>query len=263
MTTAIAQTPATLPGFGASAFKDLILKNTRKAFYTTLVILLLFGMSSCSYRYIENWMFPPPQVVRVKLAKVSLDMLAPPPSENQDVPPPPPPTVVPPVSGPAVRAGMPVAVPDALLPEDLKDFATVKDINVASAVGGDGSNFGDFASNIGHDVGTLNIQTKEEEPNVEDFIAVEKEPDFDYAALQRRVKYPELALKNGIEGQVLVAALVGKDGRVEKTQIIDSENEILNASAVNAVKETIFTPAVNNGVPVRVWVRIPIAFKLR
>ena len=38
---------------------------------------------------------------------------------------------------------------------------------------------------------------------------------------------------------------------------------VLNTSAIAAVRETVFTPAIQNGNPVRLWVRIPIAFKLR
>ena len=72
-----------------------------------------------------------------------------------------------------------------------------------------------------------------------------------------------MAKRNGIEGTVLVGALIGKDGRIEKIQVIESENEILNAAAVTAVKETTFTPAKQNGQPVRVWTRVPITFKLR
>ena len=61
----------------------------------------------------------------------------------------------------------------------------------------------------------------------------------------------------------IARALIGKDGRIEKIQVIESENEILNAAAVTAVKETTFTPAKQNGQPVRVWTRVPITFKLR
>ncbi len=95
------------------------------------------------------------------------------------------------------------------------------------------------------------------------FTAVEEEPKFDDIALQRRVQYPDMARSNGIEGQVLVAALISESGAVETTQVLDSDNEMLNDAAVKAVRETTFTPAKQNGQPVRVWVRIPITFRLR
>jgi len=148
-----------------------------------------------------------------------------------------------------------------MIAEDAKDFANIDEINRASAIGGDGQDFGGFSDNIG--VSDVNISAREEDPDIDEFIAVEKEPDFDYADIQKRVKYPDIARRNGIEGTVVVGALVGKDGRVEKTQIIDSDNELLNKNAVDAVRETVFTPAIQNGNPVRTWVRIPIVYKLR
>ena len=262
MSTIAAKSPAAAVQYGAAAFKDVINLNTRKAFYFTMALLLLLALFNFTYPLLESWLFPPPDVVRVKLAKVSLSALPPPPSDNLEAPPPPPPTAVPPASGPAARAGTPVAVPDAMIAEDVKDFANIDEINRASAIGGDGMDFGGFSDNIGVNT-DIQISEREEEPDIDEFIAVEKEPEFDYADLQRRVKYPDMARRNGIEGQVLVGALVGKDGRVEKTQIISTDNEILNSSAIAAVRETVFTPAIQNGNPVRLWVRIPIAFKLR
>jgi TonB family protein len=62
---------------------------------------------------------------------------------------------------------------------------------------------------------------------------------------------------------VQVAALIGKDGRVMDIKITESDNPILNDAAVKAVKDTPFTPAIQNGNPVTTWVRIPIVFELK
>lgn len=248
-------------GYGAANFKKVIDINTRKAAAFTLSLLLLLWLFNVMYPKLEEWFFPPPNVVKVKLAKVSLDALPPPPSNNNEPPPPPPPTNVPPPSGPAARAGTPVAVPDAMLAEDLKDFANIDEIARASAIGGDGQDYGGFSDGIGE--GEIVITEREEDPNIDDFVAVEKEPGFDYEELQKRVKYPDMARRNSIEGTVLVGALVGKDGRVEKTQIISSDNKLLDANARAAVVETVFTPAIQNGNSLRMWVRIPIVFRLR
>ena len=245
--------------YGPREFKALIERNTKRAYTVTMILLLIFAIYNFARPVLEAWFFPRPNIVKVKLTRVSLDALPPPPTNNEEAPPPPPPATPPP-SGPAARAGSPVAVPEALLAEDLKDFANVDEINRASAVGGEGEDFGGYSPNIGTEV---NITQREADPDLDEFIAVEKDPGFDYEALQRRVKYPEIARRNGIEGQVVVAALVGKDGKAEKTQIIDSDNEVLNKAAEAAVKETVFTPAIQNGTPVRVWVRIPISFRLR
>ena len=248
--------------YDASAFKKHIEFNTRRAFYVTMALLLLLALFNFTYPIIEELILGRHKIVKVRLAKVSLDALPPPPSNSAEPPPPPPPVTVPQASGPAARAGTPVAVPDAQIAEDVKDFANIDEINRASAIGGDGTDFGGWSDNIG--VGQdLNIDTRETEPDLDEFVAVEKEADFDYEELKKRVKYPRIAATNGIEGQVVVAALVGKDGRVSKTQIIQSDNSLLDQAAIDAVRETVFTPAIQNGNPVQLWVRIPITFRLR
>ncbi len=259
-TAATLQQPLEALRYGAVELKRLIEANTRKAFVVTMSLLLLLALFAFVRTYIENLLFPPPNVVKVKLARVSLDNLPPPQSQQEEAPPPPPPASSLP-SGPAARAGTPVAVPDAELAPDAKDFANTDEINRASAIGGSGDDNGGFADNIGE--GTVQITAREAEPDIEDFVSVEKEPAYDEAELARRVKYPPVAKQMGIEGIVLVGALIGKDGRIDKIQVIESDNKMLDEAAVKAVQETSFTPAQQNGQPVKVWARIPIRFTLR
>ncbi len=259
-TAATLQQPMEALRYGASEIKRVIEENTRTAFFATMSLLLLLALFSFTRSYIEAWLFPAPNVVKVKVSRVTLDNLPPPQSQNQEAPPPPmAPASMP--SGPAARAGTPVAIPDAELAPDAKDFANVDEINRASAAGGNGEDNGGFADNIGS--GNVVIATREEEPDPDDFVSVEKEIGYDDAALARRVKYPDMARRNGIEGIVTVGVLIGKDGRIEKIQVLDTDNEILNAAAMKAVQETTFTPAQQNGQPVRVWARVPIRFQLR
>ena len=245
--------------YGAAELKDVISRNTVRAFVYVTSTLLLLLLLRFTYDLVQPWLFPKPEIVRVKLVRASLDALPPPPSGEEAPPPPPPETTLP--AGPAARAGTPVAVPDAMLAPDAKDFANIDEIDRASAIGGSGVDYGGFADNIGQY--EVNIKEREEIPDVDEFVAVEKEPGFDYDALRRRVKYPDLAMRAGIEGRVQVAALIGKDGRVMDIKITDSDNPILNDAAVKAVKDTPFTPAIQNGNPVTTWVRIPIVFELK
>ncbi len=262
--TTIAIETANNVGYGASALKDIIARNTKKAFAYTMLLLLLLALFTFTYRALESILFPPPNVVKVMLTRVSLDALAPPPSENaNEPPPPPPPQAVPPAaSGPAARAGTPVAVPDALIAPDAKDFANIDEINRATSVGGDGKDMGGWSDGVGVDPG-INIQQREVLPEEGDFVATETEPQFDMEDLQRRVVYPNMARTNGIQGIVRVRVLVSKEGKVLKTSIIESDNRILNQAAEDAVKATVFTPALQNGHGVAVWMAIPVKFRLR
>jgi len=95
------------------------------------------------------------------------------------------------------------------------------------------------------------------------FVPVERQPEFDANLLAKNVVYPAVAKEQEREGSVMVGALIGPDGMVERVSIIRSDNEIFNGAAATAVALTPFTPAVSNGVANRMWVRIPVQFKLQ
>ncbi|HLP28847.1 MAG TPA: energy transducer TonB, partial [Candidatus Didemnitutus sp.] len=97
-------------------------------------------------------------------------------------------------------------------------------------------------------------------PGAEKLVGVKVEPSYDSSALARSIVYPIEASQNGISGMVLVGALISKTGCIEKLKIIESDNEMLNQSALDAVGRQTFTPALVNGKPIRVWVRVPIRY---
>lgn len=99
----------------------------------------------------------------------------------------------------------------------------------------------------------------EEEPGMDEFIQVEKMPDM---IDKVNPVYPEEALKNGIEGRVWVKALVSKEGNVKKAVAVKSDNEIFNQSAIEAAMKYKFTPALQSGKPVALWVVMPFKFEL-
>lgn len=74
-------------------------------------------------------------------------------------------------------------------------------------------------------------------------------------------EYPAFAHDAGVEGTVVVWALVGLDGRVDEVRIQKSV-PMLDAAAADAVRGWRFTPALANEHPVRVWVAVPVRFRL-
>lgn len=66
-----------------------------------------------------------------------------------------------------------------------------------------------------------------------------------------KASYPFDALKQQLQGQVLVRILISETGDVEKAEVI-SGNPVLADSAVNAVKQWKFTPVLKNGKPIKV-----------
>ncbi len=243
--------------YGAAELKQFIKKYTVRGFIITVALVLLFFLI-----YFLSGMLTSSAESSTKLAPIAkfrIDELPPPESAAEDVPPPPTQQII--NTGPASRAGIPIPVPEALIKEDLKDFATTEELHRASAVGGDGIDVGGFASNI--DWEGTKVKHREKEPEPDEFIPVEKEPSLDYEKLKRSVVYPEIARRAGIEGKVVVRVLVGSNGEIRRTLIEYSDSELLNDSAVQAIKKATFTPGIQNGQPITCWVSIPITFQLR
>lgn len=73
--------------------------------------------------------------------------------------------------------------------------------------------------------------------------------------------YPDSARAAGVEGAVVVRALVGSDGHVLRVEIQTSVPG-LDAAALAAVKKWRFKPATVDGKPRAVWVGVPVTFHL-
>ncbi len=76
-------------------------------------------------------------------------------------------------------------------------------------------------------------------------------------------EYPELARRGGIEGRVLVNAVVDENGNVISAEIVSSTNPIFNESALKAAYQYKFSPAMMKDKKVKVKVLIPFNFVLR
>jgi len=76
-------------------------------------------------------------------------------------------------------------------------------------------------------------------------------------------RYPELARKAGIEGNTVIKALVNIDGTIIDAQVLKSSgNQMLDQAALAAARKAKFTPAKQRDKFVRVWVSIPVRFRL-
>ncbi len=236
--------------YGAQELKAYIPRATQRGFIAALLILLiLLGGYSIFLVASSAGLKKGPPINKMKLTNI------PPPPTQTEAAPPPPPTTAP---GPAARAGTPVPVPDALIAPDVKDFANVDEISRASTTGGDGNDQGFLG--LASDVDT---EVREDEPNAYDFVPVEKEPYIDIKDLQRKVVYPDLAKRAGIEGKVNIRVLVGKNGVPKKHIVESTDSDLLNDAAIKAVMSSVFTPAIQNNQPIDCWVSIPIVFRLR
>lgn len=98
-----------------------------------------------------------------------------------------------------------------------------------------------------------------EDPDINAFVQVEKFPELIEAATP---VYPEEAKKNKITGKVFVKLLVDKEGTPKKAIVIKSDSELFNQSAIDAATKSKFTPAINKGEKIAVWIVLPYKYQL-
>jgi len=76
--------------------------------------------------------------------------------------------------------------------------------------------------------------------------------------------YPPVARARNLEGRVVLRAVVDRDGRVEQAITVIESIPLLDAAAVDALRQWRFTPGQDrDGHTVRVLIDLPIRFQLR
>lgn len=111
-------------------------------------------------------------------------------------------------------------------------------------------------------VGFVAPSPSEQLPEVDEFVEVEEMPRYDQNELSRALVYPEIARRNGLEGNVVLRVLIDQSGRVVNVVVDESSHRVFDSVAINAVRKTAFTPAIQHGRPVAVWIQIPVIFRL-
>jgi len=85
-----------------------------------------------------------------------------------------------------------------------------------------------------------------------------------FVAIQKRLVYPEIARKAGVEGRVLVYAQIDEKGNVVRTKVMKSLGPNgCDEAAVSAIGAVKWKPAMQRDRPVKVWVMVPVDFKLK
>ena len=90
------------------------------------------------------------------------------------------------------------------------------------------------------------------------------QPIGGYQAIQRKLVYPEIARKAGVEGRVMIWAQIGEDGSVVRTRVMKSLGPNgCDEAAMKAIRDVKWKPAMQRDKPVRVWVAVPVDFRLK
>ena len=74
--------------------------------------------------------------------------------------------------------------------------------------------------------------------------------------------YPPVALAGRVQGMVIIEAVIAPDGTVRDARVLRSQ-PLLDAAALEAVRQWRYTPTLLNGVPIQVLMTVTVSFTLR
>ena len=112
------------------------------------------------------------------------------------------------------------------------------------------------------------------EETIEDdqpFLIAETMPSFQGGDLntfrtwvQQNVKFPQIALENGIQGRVSCSFVVNKDGSIVDAEVIRGVDPSLDKEALRVINSMPkWSPGKQRGKPVRVKYTVPVMFRLQ
>lgn len=79
----------------------------------------------------------------------------------------------------------------------------------------------------------------------------------------KNVRYPQAAIDNGSQGKVTVQFVVERDGSISRITILRGVDKLIDDEAIRVVKSAPkWSPGMNRGKPVRVYIQVPINFVL-
>lgn len=180
----------------------------------------------------------------IPVVQMQVSDLAAPPPLSQDTPPPQ--VQVSPAAAPPAAA-IPVPVPDAEAPQE-QTIMSQEEISTSTP----------GVAEEGNGQQIVVAPSDDDLPKFGDYVFVEELPE---AVTRVAPNYPDLAREAGVDGTVLVQALVGKDGKVKDVKVVKSI-PMLDDAARAAVRSWVFKPALSNNKPVAVWVAVPVRFSL-
>ena len=116
------------------------------------------------------------------------------------------------------------------------------------------------------------VEVKEEV--IEDdqpFLIAETMPSFQggdlnkfRAWVQQNIRFPQIALENGIQGRVVLSFVIEKDGRLTNIQVLQSPDRSLSDEAIGVLsKSPMWSPGKQRNQVVRVKYTLPVDFRVQ
>ena len=114
------------------------------------------------------------------------------------------------------------------------------------------------------------VEEEEEEAAQQIFTVVEEMPEFPGGQgellkyLGKSIKYPVIAHENGIQGRVICAFVVNRDGSIVDAEVLRGVDPSLDKEALRVINSMPkWKPGKQRGKPVRVKYTVPVTFRLQ
>ncbi len=109
------------------------------------------------------------------------------------------------------------------------------------------------------------VQTAIEDDEPDIFLVVEEDPELigGIAGLQKRIKYPDMAVRMGITGRVYLQFVVDEQGNVIDPVVTRPLGGGTDEAALEAIRTAKFKPGKQRGKPVKVQYSMFVTFQIR
>lgn len=245
-------------------------KNYQRRLMRALLIGLLLFVTVTAFPRIVRWMNagpltePETEIIPIDVGNI----LPPPPSIEEEEAPPPPPKIKTPPPVKTIEFKVPDPKPEDEVEKDetIEEMDKIEDSNPDLETK-DGADVGNYNWDDGELGGSLDEafiekeEPKEIGPN--EFVLLEKEPTpVNMDDLKKMIGYPAMAKEAEIEGKVVLRVQVDKNGNYVKHIIMRDPHPLLTSEVIKNIRQLKFTPGIQAGKPIKVWVTIPFDFKL-
>lgn len=231
-----------------------------------LIAFLLFLFATALPKVL-GWVIPEGGPEENSVTVIPVEMLTDLPPEEEEIEEEPEPEVPPP---PPVRAKIEFRVPTPTPDEEVEEEESIVEMEETDSIDV-GLETVEGDPNAEYDWGEIDGTGEVEEVEVveeaeigpNDFVLLEKEPaPVNMDDLRKMIGYPPMAKEAEIEGKVILRVQVNKQGKYVKHITIKDPHPILTRAVTDKIKHLSFTPGIQAGKPIKVWVTIPFDFKL-
>ncbi len=254
--------------YGSYEMRKKLARSSFTGFIIATVFFIIAMSMPAIISFVQGLMGAEEAAKAAKRQVTYAELSEPPPIDENKPPPPPPEMKLPP---PPVKAQVKFVPPEVVKDEKAKPEETIVKIDTfktnvdagkkdvegdpnAIFLTGDVEGTGDAPTEI----------VEDKEPAATDFVAVEKDPSpVNMDEFKKAVGYPPMMKEAGIQGKVMLRILVDKEGNYVKHVVLRSPHQMLTKAVEEKVRMIKFVPGIQAGKPIKVWVTLPVDFKLR